>query len=97
MIFTDSILLRKICRRASGLFLPPPQENRRFSESLWYFFRKNPTRKARQTAGMRYNYLKLDLVVFRVGERSRTNPTSKLWEKKCIQEQKKSAFSQKTP
>ena len=25
------------------------------------------------------------------------NPTTKLWEKKCIQEQKKSAFSQKTP
>ena len=24
-------------------------------------------------------------------------PTSKLWEKKCIQEQKKSAFSLKTP
>ena len=24
-------------------------------------------------------------------------PTNKLWEKKCIQEQKKSAFSQKIP
>ena len=45
MIFTDSILLRKICRRASGLFLPPPQENRRFSQSLYQFFRKNPTQK----------------------------------------------------
>jgi len=25
--------------------LPPPQENRRFSQSLWQFFHKNPTRK----------------------------------------------------
>ena len=60
-------------------------------------FPQKPHPEARQTTEMRYNYLKLDLVVYRVGERSRTNPTSKLWEKKCIQEQKKSAFSQKTP
>ena len=58
-------------------------------------FPQNPHPEARQITEMRYNYLKLDLVVYRVGEP--VEPTNKLWEKKCIQESKKLYFPLKNP
>ena len=53
--------------------------------------------EARQITEMRYNYLKLDLVVYRVGERSRTNPTNKLWEKKMYPGAKKVSIFSENP
>ena len=45
---TDSILLRKICRRASGLFLPPPRKTVGFPKTCGnfsQFFRRNWTNR----------------------------------------------------
>ena len=54
-------------------------------------FPQKPHPEARQTAGMRYNYLKLDLVVLPGWWQRRTATKLSVGEK-CIQEQKRCIF-----
>ena len=51
---------------------PPPRKTVGFPNPCGNFSAK-PHPEARQITEMHYNYLKLDLVVYRVGEQSRTN------------------------